>query len=68
MSNTENIQAAQAAINMPMRQDPILQELWDIKAELNKKANYDVGQVLANARAFAAQFHGPDGRVRVQSN
>jgi hypothetical protein len=39
-----------------------------IKAELNKKANYDVGQVLANARAFAAQFHDPDGRVRVQSN
>jgi hypothetical protein len=46
--------------------DPMLQELWDIKAALNKQANYDVSQVLANAAAFAAQFKGADGRVKAQ--
>lgn len=43
------------AINTPMpaypkRKDPILQELWDTKAILNREAGYDVGKLLASAR------------------
>lgn len=34
----------------PRRTDPILQELWDTKAQLNREAGYDVSKLLANAR------------------
>jgi hypothetical protein len=34
----------------PRRKDPILQELWDTKATLNREAGYDIGKLLANAR------------------
>jgi hypothetical protein len=30
--------------------DPILQELWQIKADLNREANYDLAQLAKNAR------------------
>ena len=32
--------------------DPILQEVWRIKAELNKEANYDVRTLARAANAF----------------
>jgi hypothetical protein len=35
----------------PMRHDPILQELWAIKAEINKEAHYDVATLLRNAQS-----------------
>ena len=31
------------------RRDPILAELWEIKAAMNAEANYDVKQLLENA-------------------
>jgi hypothetical protein len=34
-----------------MRHDPILQELWAIKAEINKEAHYDVATLLRNAQS-----------------
>lgn len=45
---------AQASITppsaYPMRSDPILQELWAIKAQLNKEAHYDAATLLRNAQ------------------
>ena len=37
----------------PRRKDPILQDLWDTKAMLNKEAGYDVSTLFANARKTA---------------
>lgn len=31
------------------RHDPVLAELWEIKARMNAEAGYDVKQLLANA-------------------
>jgi hypothetical protein len=38
----------------PMRNDPILQELWAIKAELNQEAHYDAATLLRNAQRVVA--------------
>lgn len=35
----------------PMRSDPILQELWAIKAAINKEANYDAATLLRSAQS-----------------
>jgi hypothetical protein len=43
--------AAMPASAHPMRHDPILQELWAIKAEINKEAHYDVATLLRNAQS-----------------
>lgn len=34
------------------RDDPILQELWQVKARINAEANYDVAVLAAQARAL----------------
>lgn len=34
------------------RDDPILQELWQVKAKINSEANYDVAVLAAQARAL----------------
>ena len=34
------------------RDDPILQELWQVKAKINLEANYDVAVLAAQARAL----------------
>jgi hypothetical protein len=46
------------------RQDPLLQELWDIKAKLNKDAGYDVERLYAQIQQEAAAHFDAQGRVR----
>jgi hypothetical protein len=47
-------------LKVPMRVDPILDELWRIKAELNAAAGYDVQVLLERAAAFQViQHHNP---------
>ena len=43
--------AATSAVPVALRQrhDPVLAELWQIKAEMNAQAGYDVRQLLENA-------------------
>jgi hypothetical protein len=41
----------------PMRNDPILQELWEIKAEINKEANYDAATLLRYAQIAVNDLH-----------
>jgi len=43
--------AASAAVHVAQRQrhDPVLAELWEIKAQMNAQAGYDVRQLLENA-------------------
>jgi hypothetical protein len=36
-----------------VRRDPILEELWAVKAQINKEAGYDVKRLLADAHATA---------------
>jgi hypothetical protein len=36
--------------------DPILAELWAIKAQMNREANYDIATLANNARLFAEQL------------
>ncbi len=62
--------SALAAINAPIelarrRQDPILEELWAIKAQINAEANYDIGRLIEMAQKAAAPYIGEDGRVRI---
>ena len=40
----------------PMRIDPILQELWAIKAAINKEANYDAATLLRSANIVASKY------------
>jgi len=42
---------ATSAVPVALRQrhDPVLAELWQIKAEMNAQAGYDVRQLLENA-------------------
>ncbi len=49
----------------PMRHDPILEELWAVKARLNVQANYDVRRLLADAAATAAALIDANGQLRV---
>ena len=36
-------------VALRQRRDPVLAELWQIKAEMNAQAGYDVRQLLENA-------------------
>ncbi len=61
---------ALAAINAPIqlarkRHDPILEELWAIKAQINAEANYDIGRLMEMAQKAAAPYISEDGRVRI---
>ena len=40
------------------RNDPILAELWAVKAKLNAEAGYDVKRLLDRARETAARLLG----------
>ena len=58
------------AINAPVqlareRHDPILEELWAIKAQINAEANYDIGRLIEMAQKAAAPYIDENGRVRV---
>jgi hypothetical protein len=51
---TPRTQPFDDALALPkFRRDPILEELWAIKAEINKEAGYDVKRLLADAQATA---------------
>lgn len=39
-------------VKIPMRVDPVLDELWRIKAELNAAAGYNVQVLLERAAAY----------------
>jgi hypothetical protein len=41
---------------IPRRHDPILAELWEVKAKLNAEAGYDVKRLLADAHATSVQM------------
>jgi len=43
-------------LETPRRNDPILSELWAVKARLNAEAGYDVRRLLADAHATAVQM------------
>jgi hypothetical protein len=48
------------------RHDPILEELWAVKAQINAEANYDVRRLVELARIAAAPYIGADGRVMLR--
>ena len=50
-----------------MRHDPILAELWAVKAQINAEANYDVKCLLDDAAATAARMTDPNGRLRLDT-
>jgi hypothetical protein len=52
---TEKIKQT-SAVNVPKRQDPILADLWAVKAELNAAAGYDVTVLLERAAALRSQL------------
>jgi hypothetical protein len=65
MMTSDEFQAALVAMKVPRKApDEILQELWDVKASLNRAAGYDVRRLAQNARRVTEQLVGPDGRVR----
>ena len=45
-----------------MKSNPILEEVWRIKDELAREANYDIHQLCENTRRWAAD-HPHDGPV-----
>lgn len=45
-----------------MKSNPILEEVWRIKDELAREANYDVRQLCADTRRWMAE-HPPTGPV-----
>ena len=47
------------------RHDPILEELWAVKAQINAEANYDIDRLVEMARIAAAPYIDENGRVRV---
>jgi hypothetical protein len=47
------------------RHDPILEELWFIKAQINAEANYDIGRLIEMAQTAAAPYIDENGRVRI---
>jgi len=50
-----------------MRHDPILEELWAVRAQLNAQANYDVKRLLADAAATAARMTDANGQLRLDA-
>lgn len=49
----------------PRRQDPILEDLWAFKAQLNKESGYDVHRLYERIHREAAEFFDSEGRVIV---
>jgi hypothetical protein len=47
-----------------MKSNPILEEVWRIKDELAREANYDVRQLCENTRRWAAEHPHPGSVVR----
>jgi hypothetical protein len=45
-----------------MKSNPILEEVWRIKDELAREANYDIHQLCENTRRWMAE-HPPTGPV-----
>ena len=59
-----------AVTNAPVRlaqrrHDPILEELWTIKAQINAEANYDIDRLIDMAKKAAAPYIDEHGRVRL---
>jgi hypothetical protein len=50
------------------RKDPILQELWAVKAQMNLDAGYDVRRLYAQVQQAAAVLFDNNGRVRNPAN
>lgn len=50
------------------RKDPILQELWAVKAQMNQDAGYDVRRLYAQVQQAAAVLFDRNGRVRSLGN
>jgi hypothetical protein len=53
IANTLNVSSA-----LSKRNDPILAELWAVKAKLNAEAGYDVKRLLSKARETATRLLG----------
>jgi hypothetical protein len=53
---------------VPSRTDPLLQELWGIKAQMNKDAGYDVRRLYAQVQQAAVALFDRDGRVCVPAH
>jgi hypothetical protein len=49
----------------PRRQDPMLEDLWAFKAQLNKESGYDVHRLYERIQREAAEFFDREGRVIV---
>jgi hypothetical protein len=47
-----------------MKTNPILDEVWRVKDELAREANYDVHQLCENTRKWAAEHPHPGPVVR----
>jgi len=64
--NTDQVDLASSPMPVfkPMRHDPMLAELWAVKAQLNAQANYDVKRLLAEAAATAARMTDVNGHLR----
>lgn len=54
-----------AAKPTPRRQDPMLEDLWAFKAQLNKESGYDVHRLYERVHREAAEFFDSEGRVIV---
>jgi hypothetical protein len=48
--------ATSTASANPVRNDPILQELWAIKTAINKEANYDAATLLRSAQSVVNEM------------
>jgi len=56
-----------AAASPKRLHDPLLEELWAIKAQINEEGGYDLATILARAKAFADPYFDASGCVRVHS-
>lgn len=52
------IDDATTSVKSTKRIDPILQELYDVKAQLNAEADYSVAKIVKRARESAAMHRG----------
>jgi hypothetical protein len=62
MPNTPSPNIPKAPPATRRRHDPVLAELWAIKAQINAEAGYDVKQLLANAHQAVLAMKA-DGRL-----
>jgi hypothetical protein len=49
MTSTPAAATSAVPVALLQRHDPVLAELWEIKAQMNAQAGYDVRQLLENA-------------------